>query len=82
MDWKAKLLLALAGSWAGIRQNILVPLLGRIGTAMTAYLVASVGAPEELSQQVAVGVVAAGLIIYDLMVDWMNRKSAVRKAGR
>lgn len=82
MDWKAKLVLALAGSWAGIKQNILLPVLGRVGTAVTAWLVTTVGAPDDLAQQVAVGVVAFALILYDLMIDWMNRKAAVRKAGQ
>lgn len=74
----SKLAVLLAGGYGGIKNNILLPLLGRVGTFVTAYLVA-VGAPEELAQQVAVGVSAIGLIIFDLMISWMNRKEVARK---
>jgi len=80
-NWKAKLAVLLAGGYGGIKNNILMPLLGRVGTFVVALLVAN-GAPEELAQQVAVGVAAVGLIMFDLLISWMNRKSAVRKALR
>lgn len=79
MDIKTKLLLALAGGYKKIRDNVLLPLLARVGTFVTAWLVMQ-GAPHELAQQVATGVVAIGLIIFDLMISWMNRKEAARKA--
>ena len=77
-NWKAKLAVLLAGGYGGIKNNILMPLLGRVGTFVTAYLVAQ-GAPHELATQVAAGVAAFGLIVFDLLIDWMNRKHAVAK---
>lgn len=79
MDWKAKLAVLLAGGYGGIKNNVLMPLLGRLGTALTVWMVAK-GAPEELATQVATGVTALGLILFDLLVSWMNRKTAARKA--
>lgn len=78
-NWKAKIAVLVAGGYGGIKNNILMPLLGRVGTFVTAWLVAT-GAPEELAQQVAIGVTAVGLIIFDLLVSWMNRKDVERKA--
>ena len=78
-NWKAKLAVFLAGGYGGVKENVLKPLLGKLGTAVTIYLVAK-GAPSELAQQVAMGVSAVGLILFDLLVDWMNRKAAARKA--
>lgn len=78
-NWKAKLAVLLAGGYGGIKENILKPLLGRVGSMVTGYLV-GLGAPEEQSQLVAVGVSALGLILFDLLISWMNRKSAQRKA--
>ena len=74
-----KLAVLLAGGYGGIKNNILMPLLARVGTAVTAYLV-GLGAPEEPSQLVAVGVSAFGLILFDLMVSWINRKEVAQKA--
>lgn len=75
----AKLAVLVAGGYGGIKNNVLMPLLGRIGTFVTAFLVAR-GAPEELAQQVAIGVSAVGLILFDLLISWMNRKEAAKKA--
>lgn len=71
-NWKTKMLLALAGSWAGLRKNIVAPLAARAGTAIATYLV-TVGTGDELAHNVGVGVCAAALIIFDLVVSWMSK---------
>ena len=78
-NWKAKLAVLLAGGYGGIKNNILMPLLGRLGTFVTGWLIAA-GAPSELAQQVAIGVTAVGLILFDLLVSWMNRTETAKKA--
>lgn len=80
MDWKAKLLLALVGSFDGLKTNVLMPILARAGTATTVWLAVTLGADAKLAEQVAAGVIAFGLIMFDLLVSWMNRKAAIRRA--
>lgn len=81
MDWKAKLLLALVGSFDGIKTNLLLPVLSRVGTATSVWLAVTLGADAKLAEQVAAGVIAFGLIMFDLLVSWMNREAAIRKAA-
>jgi hypothetical protein len=78
VDFKTKVITALLGGVHGIKNNILVPLLGRVGTASATVLVAS-GADGEAASLVSTGLVALGLILFDLVVDWMGRSDAARK---
>lgn len=60
-----------------LTQNLLKPLLSRIGTTAATLLV-SYGVQQELATQVATGVTALGLILADLTIDWHNRQRARR----
>lgn len=80
MDWKGRLLLALVGGYSKIKENLLRPLLSRLGTMTATWLMVSMGAAEEPAQLVATGVVAFGCICFDFMMSWINRKDAAVKA--
>lgn len=66
--------------WTAIRDNIVVPVMGRMGTAVAAYI-ATLGVGGEDAHKVGVGVAVFGCILYDLIVDWMARKFAERKGA-
>ena len=65
--------------WDVVRKNFLQPALARLGTIVTTWLVAT-GGQADLAHQVGVGVVAAGLIAFDLILDRAARKDEARKA--
>ena len=75
----AALLLALLGSWPGIRENVLKPLLARMGTALATLLV-SWGASAGHVEAFVAGFISLSLILFDLLVDWFNRRKAVARA--
>lgn len=56
-----------------VTREILAPMLARVGTALTGYLVGT-GAASDLSEKVAVGAVAAVLIGADLLMGHFFRK--------
>lgn len=62
-----------------IKTNILRPLLARVGTATSAALVMSLGTNPTIADQVAVGVMGVGLVIFDLVTSWVNRKAVTGK---
>lgn len=64
--------------WDVVRKNVVVPLSTRIGTFVTGYLVA-LGANPTPAHAVGLGVAGAGLIIADLTVSWIARKSLERR---
>lgn len=72
MNWFERL------KWDGVRKNFVVPSLTRVGTFITGWIVAQ-GIPPDSSQAVGLGVAAAGLIIFDLTVSWLARRSLIRK---
>jgi hypothetical protein len=78
-DWKARLILSLMGSWKGIKTNVVIPALHRVGTALTVWML-SRGVPQDPAEQIATGVIALGLVLFDFFADWMSRRAAVAKA--
>lgn len=68
--------------WTTIRDNVLKPLLEKVGTATSSLLLLP-GIPlqETLLDQVATGLIAFGLILFDIIVGVMNRKAAEREAA-
>jgi len=71
---KIKALLGLVGGFAGIKRNFLLPVLARLGTVTATWLL-STGITADHAQQIALGVTTVGLVIYDLIVDRLNRKA-------
>lgn len=59
--------------WETIKINILLPMLGRVGTS-TATVLVGYGAHAEYATQVGTGVIALGLIAFDLAVSYLNRQ--------
>lgn len=78
MNVKTSILLALVGSWKGLRDDVVKPLLGRVGTGLAAWLV-TLGAGQELANQVGIGVIAFGLICADLFLSHIGRKEVEAK---
>jgi hypothetical protein len=78
-DWKARLILTLVGSWQGIRTKVVIPVLNRTGSIMTTWMLAR-GVPNDLAEQIATGVIAVGLVLFDLIVDQMRLENASQKA--
>ena len=62
-----------------IKQNVLIPLLGRLGTAAGTML-AGYGVHADTAQQMPIVVTAIGLVAYDLVFDWLQRRNA--KSGQ
>lgn len=58
-----------------ITREVLAPMLARVGTALTGYLVGT-GAASDLAEKVAVGAVALVLIGADLAIGHFFRKVA------
>lgn len=67
--------------YEGVRVNVLLPLLGKVGTAVTAYLVGQ-GINPDLSSQVSIGLMAVGAIAFDLLVDYARRIAGERKVAQ
>lgn len=63
-----------------VSRNLVQPALARLGTVVTTWLVTR-GAESSLSEKVAVGVISAGLILFDWIMDWAARKAAERKGA-
>ena len=61
-----------------LSRNVVVPALGRIGTAVTGYLVGA-GIPQDHSTALGLGVAAAGAVAWDWFVDWWSRKAAEKR---
>lgn len=64
--------------WAVLREHVLMPLAGRVGTMIATGLVLW-GVQAELASQVAVGVTAVILVIADLGIGYLNRKAYVQR---
>lgn len=62
-----------------IRMHVLVPLMGRVGTA-TATALLPFGVHAALAQQVGIGVTAVGLVTFDLVTSYLNRRIVERNA--
>lgn len=61
-----------------IKTNLLLPLLGRVGTTVATILV-GYGLQAEPAQQLGALVAAGGGVVFDLVVDWwVNRKPGAR----
>ncbi|MFC3705917.1 hypothetical protein ACFOOL_14260 [Devosia honganensis] len=57
-----------------IKTHILLPLMGRVGTA-TAALLVGYGVQGDLAYQVGAYVIAGSALVYDLIADWyVNRR--------
>lgn len=57
-----------------IKTNIVVPLLARGGTIAATWLIVNYGVDADLAKQIGLGFTAAGLVIADLMIGYVNRK--------
>lgn len=57
----------------GIKTNVLMPLLSRVGTASATILI-GYGVQADLSHQVGAFVAAAAGLIFDLTVDYLERR--------
>lgn len=57
------------------KSNFLLPMLGRVGTAVGAAVV-TMGAQTEHANMVGVGAVGIGLVAFDLLSSWVIRKRA------
>lgn len=55
-----------------IRENIVLPLLTRLGT-MAGTLLMGYGVQQELAEQAILGVIALGLIGFDLIMSYVGR---------
>lgn len=66
--------------WEVIKTNVLLPSLGRVGSAATGYLVA-IGANQQHADWVGVGLVGAILIAVDLAGSRLIRKVNEDKAA-
>lgn len=62
-----------------VKDNVLKPLLTRVGMATTGWLV-GIGANSQHADWVATGVLGAGLITFDLMLAWLRKKNIQRGA--
>lgn len=59
--------------WKDIKANVLVPLLGRIGTLVTGFMIAN-GMDATYSDHVVMAVIGCGLVAADLLVGWYGRQ--------
>lgn len=62
-----------------IRDNVLLPLFTRLGTALGTALLGA-GANAELVEQAILGVIALLLIGFDLGMSYLNRQKAKKEA--
>lgn len=60
-----------------VRDNLLAPLLGRIGTVAATWLVAN-DVSNTNAEHIVLGIVATGLVCFDLVSSWAARKWGVR----
>lgn len=60
-----------------IKHNVLKPGLERFGTVLAVWLV-GVGASQPVANQIALGVVAAAGLVFDIVVIWLNNRKAKR----
>lgn len=58
-----------------IRDNILLPLATRLGTILGTVLMGA-GVQQELAEQAILGVIAACLISFDLVMSYIGRRKA------
>lgn len=58
-----------------IKTNVLVPIMGRMGTATATWLMTTGIAERDYAHAVGAGVAAVGLIMADLLIGYLNRKS-------
>lgn len=61
--------------WKTVRQNVLLPLATRAGTVIGTGL-AGYGLANDSSHQLGTLVASAGLIIADIVADWLIRRQA------
>lgn len=62
-----------------IRDNVLLPLITRVGTMIGTALL-GIGANAELVEQAILGVIAIGLIAFDLGMSYLRRVKAKQEA--
>lgn len=55
-----------------LRDNVVLPLLTRLGT-MAGTVLIGYGVQQELAEQAILGVIAVGLIGFDLIMSYINR---------
>lgn len=58
-----------------IKENVIYPLVGRIGTAVAASLI-PYGIHATQAEQIGVGVAAAALVAFDLATSYVLRQKA------
>lgn len=63
-----------------VRDNIFLPLVTRVGTMIGTTLL-GVGAHAELVEQAILGVIAIGLIAFDLGMSYIGREKAKQEAA-
>lgn len=56
-----------------IREHIIVPLMGRLGT-MTATAIAPLLGVPDLRVQIGIAVTQVGLVTFDLVADFLHRR--------
>lgn len=61
----------------GLKENVLLPLCNRLGTAAATWLIVRYGISADTAHDLAIGITAAGLIMTDLFLSWMRRKGWV-----
>lgn len=57
-----------------IRDNVVLPLITRLGTMLGTVLIAS-GVHQDLAEQAILGVIAMGLIAFDLVMSYIRRRT-------
>lgn len=63
--------------WDWVRKNLVVPVVARMGTAVSVWLIAK-GFPADAAHALLTGVSAAVLFGWDLVVGFYNRRSSVK----
>lgn len=61
-----------------IKTHVVYPLFGRVGTGAATVLV-GYGVNATHAQQIGLGLAAAGLVVFDLLVGYLNRKAMANR---
>lgn len=62
-----------------VKENVLLPLLTRAGTA-SGFTLMAMGIHETAANQIVLGGIAAVLVVFDLGASWVGRQLSKRKA--
>lgn len=62
-----------------IRDNVVLPLVTRLGTMLGTVLIGA-GVQQELAEQAILGVIAMCLIAFDLVMSYIGREKAKKEA--